>query len=96
VCQLEQAQVAVSATKQAQRHAPHLTGNCPVIARPQTVESSHEWWEHRFGKLARTTALVLNVSPVTVRGDWSSAKIWLYRELSGETDDGLGSLETAR
>ena len=41
-------------------------------------------------------AAVLKVSPVTVRRDWSSAKIWLYRELSGETDDGLGSLETGR
>lgn len=41
-------------------------------------------------------AAVLKVSPVTVRRDWNSAKIWLYRELSVETDDGLGSLETAR
>ena len=41
-------------------------------------------------------AAVLKVSPVTVRRDWNSAKIWLYRELSGETDDGLGSVETAR
>jgi len=42
------------------------------------------------------TAMVLKVSPVTVRRDWSSAQIWLYRELAGETDDGPGSLETAR
>jgi hypothetical protein len=35
-------------------------------------------------------------SPVTVRRDWSSAKIWLYRELAGEANDGLGSLEAAR
>jgi hypothetical protein len=28
-----------------------------------------------------------------VRRDWSSAKIWLYREPTGETGDGLGSLE---
>ena len=40
-------------------------------------------------------AAVLTVSPVTVRRDWNSAKIWLFRELTGETDDGLGSLETA-
>ena len=54
--------------------------------------------EMRFfaGLSVEETALVLKVSPVTVRRDWSSAKIWLYRELSGETDDGLGSLETAR
>jgi DNA-directed RNA polymerase specialized sigma24 family protein len=50
-----------------------------------------------FGGLSvEETAIVLKVSPVTVRRDWSSAKIWLYRELTGETDDGLGSLETAR
>jgi RNA polymerase sigma factor (TIGR02999 family) len=50
-----------------------------------------------FGGLSvEETAAVLKVSPVTVRRDWSTAKIWLYRELTGETDDGLGSLETAR
>jgi RNA polymerase sigma-70 factor, ECF subfamily len=54
--------------------------------------------EMRFfaGLSVEETALVLKVSPVTVRRDWSSAKIWLYRELTGETDDGLGSVETAR
>ena len=50
-----------------------------------------------FGGLSvEETATVLKVSPVTVRRDWSSATIWLYRELTGETDDGLGPLETAR
>ncbi|MEO7134206.1 MAG: sigma-70 family RNA polymerase sigma factor [Vicinamibacterales bacterium] len=54
--------------------------------------------EMRFfgGLTVDEIAAVLAVSPVTVRRDWSSAKIWLYRELSGETDDGLGSVETAR
>ena len=54
--------------------------------------------EMRFfgGLTVEETATVLKVSPVTVRRDWSSAKIWLYRELTGETDDELGSLETAR
>jgi RNA polymerase sigma factor (TIGR02999 family) len=54
--------------------------------------------EMRFfaGLSVEETAAVLKVSPVTVRRDWSSAKIWLYRELTGETDDGLGSVETAR
>jgi RNA polymerase sigma factor (TIGR02999 family) len=54
--------------------------------------------EMRFfaGLSVEETAVVLKVSPVTVRRDWSSAKIWLYRELTGEIDDGLGSLETAR
>ena len=36
-----------------------------------------------FGGLSvEETAEVLEVSPVTVRRDWSSAKIWLYRELT--------------
>jgi RNA polymerase sigma-70 factor (ECF subfamily) len=54
--------------------------------------------EMRFfgGLTVEETATVLKVSPVTVRRDWSSAKIWLYRELTGETDDELGRLETAR
>jgi hypothetical protein len=46
------------------------------------------------GRIGLTSSL--EASPVTVRRDWNNAKIWLYRELSGETDDGLGSLETAR
>jgi len=54
--------------------------------------------EMRFfaGLSVEETATVLDVSPVTVRRDWSSAKIWLYRELTGQKDDGPGSLETAR
>ena len=37
-----------------------------------------------FGGLSvDETARVLKVSPVTVRRDWSSAKVWLYRELAG-------------
>jgi RNA polymerase sigma-70 factor, ECF subfamily len=54
--------------------------------------------EMRFfaGLSVEETAMVLEVSPVTVRRDWSSARIWLYRELTGERDDGPGSLETTR
>lgn len=37
-----------------------------------------------FGGLSvEETAAVLNVSPVTVMRDWSTAKAWLYRELAG-------------
>ena len=40
-----------------------------------------------FGGLSvDETAAVLNVSPVTVMRDWSSAKAWLYRELTGTGD----------
>lgn len=50
-----------------------------------------------FGGLSvEETAEVLKVSPATVRRDWSIAKLWLYRELGGGTDDGLGNMEAAR
>lgn len=50
-----------------------------------------------FGGLSvEETAEVLKVSPATVRRDWSIAKLWLYRELGGGTDDGLGTMEAAR
>ncbi len=50
-----------------------------------------------FGGLSvEETAEVLKVSPVTVKRDWRAAKVWLYRELTGGTTDGLGSLETSR
>ncbi len=50
-----------------------------------------------FGGLSvEETAAVLKVSPVTVMRDWSTAKAWLYRELRGETDDGLRAVETSR
>ena len=41
-------------------------------------------------------AEVLGVSPVTVRRDWSTAKVWLYRELTGGTGHGPGTLEASR
>jgi RNA polymerase sigma factor (TIGR02999 family) len=50
-----------------------------------------------FGGLSiEETAEVLKVSPVTVRRDWSIAKVWLYRELTGRTGDGIRTLETTR
>jgi len=50
-----------------------------------------------FGGLSvEETAEVLNVSPVTVMRDWSTAKAWLYRELGGGTSDGFQSMETGR
>jgi RNA polymerase sigma factor (TIGR02999 family) len=50
-----------------------------------------------FGGLSvEETAEVLKVSPVTVMRDWSTAKAWLYRELSGGKDDGLRTMETSR
>ncbi len=50
-----------------------------------------------FGGLSvEEIAEVLKVSPATVRRDWSIAKVWLYRELGGGTDNGLGSVEATR
>ena len=50
-----------------------------------------------FGGLSvEETAEVLKVSPVTVRRDWSSAKIWLCRELTRHTGNGPGTLEATR
>jgi hypothetical protein len=39
---------------------------------------------------------VLDISLITVRRDWSAARIWLYRELTGGVDHGLGALEASR
>ena len=42
-----------------------------------------------FGGLSvEETAEVLKISPVTVMRDWSTAKAWLYRELTGGASDG--------
>jgi len=41
-----------------------------------------------FGGLSvEETAEVLKISPVTVMRDWSTAKAWLYRELTGGSND---------
>jgi RNA polymerase sigma factor (TIGR02999 family) len=50
-----------------------------------------------FGGLSvEETAEVLKVSSVTVMRDWSTAKAWLYRELTGGKNDGPRSMETSR
>jgi RNA polymerase sigma factor (TIGR02999 family) len=50
-----------------------------------------------FGGLSvEETAEVLQVSAATVMRDWSTAKAWLYRELTGGTDNGLRTVETGR
>ena len=50
-----------------------------------------------FGGLSvEETAEALAVSPATVRRDWIIAKLWLYRELSGGANDGLGTVGPAR
>jgi RNA polymerase sigma-70 factor (ECF subfamily) len=50
-----------------------------------------------FGGLSvEEIAEVLKVSPITVMRDWSTAKAWLYRELTGGTDDAFRSMDTNR
>jgi RNA polymerase sigma factor (TIGR02999 family) len=50
-----------------------------------------------FGGLSvEETADVLKVSTVTVMRDWSTAKAWLYRELSAKKSNALRSMETNR
>jgi RNA polymerase sigma-70 factor (ECF subfamily) len=54
--------------------------------------------EMRFfaGLSVDETAEVLKVSSVTVMRDWSTAKAWLYREMTGGKSDGSRPLETSR
>lgn len=50
-----------------------------------------------FGGLSvEETAEVLRVSPVTVRREWTSAKIWLYRALTDRSGDGRSAVARAR
>ena len=50
-----------------------------------------------FGGLSvEETAEVLKVSPVTVMRDWSTAKAWLYRAMTGGTDNALRQVEANR
>jgi RNA polymerase sigma factor (TIGR02999 family) len=46
-----------------------------------------------FGGLSvQETAVVLQVSPETVKRDWRFARVWLERELSGKESDAAGTL----
>ena len=50
-----------------------------------------------FGGLSiDETAAVLDISPMTVRRDWITAKIWLFRELMGQSVDGSSALGNPR
>jgi RNA polymerase sigma factor (TIGR02999 family) len=53
--------------------------------------------EMRFfsGLSIEETAEVLKVSTMTVKRDWRSARLWLYREMTAGTADGLATLETS-
>jgi len=48
-----------------------------------------------FGGLSvEETAEVLKISTVTVKRDWKTAKLWLYRQLTSGDADGFKTLET--
>jgi RNA polymerase sigma-70 factor (ECF subfamily) len=48
-----------------------------------------------FGGLSvEETAEVLKVSAITVKRDWRMARTWLYRNLTGASEDGPETLET--
>jgi RNA polymerase sigma factor (TIGR02999 family) len=50
-----------------------------------------------FGGLSvEEVANVLNVSPITVMRDWTTAKAWLYRELTNGESDGPRTMEASR
>lgn len=50
-----------------------------------------------FGGLSvKETAEALKVSPITVMRDWSTARAWLYREMSGGPSDGSRTMEAGR
>ncbi len=50
-----------------------------------------------FGGLSvDETAEVLKISAITVMRDWSTAKAWLFRALTGGTGDEFRTLETGR
>jgi ECF sigma factor len=48
------------------------------------------------GLSVEIVADVLRVSPITVMRDWTTAKAWLYRKLTGGVSDGPGTMETSR
>jgi RNA polymerase sigma-70 factor, ECF subfamily len=54
--------------------------------------------ELRFygGLSVEEIAEVLKVSSVTVMRDWSTAKAWLYREMTSGTSDGFRTMEASR
>jgi RNA polymerase sigma factor (TIGR02999 family) len=50
-----------------------------------------------FGGLSvEEVAEVLHVSQITVMRDWSTARAWLHRQISGKSEDGSEALETGR
>jgi RNA polymerase sigma factor (TIGR02999 family) len=50
-----------------------------------------------FGGLSvEEIAEVLKISPVTVMRDWSTARAWLYREMTSGPDDGCRTMEASR
>ena len=74
-----------------------VVGNPPILSvRIDPRKAKIVTLRYFAGLSVEETAEVLKVSPATVRREWSIAKLWLYRELGGGTDGGLGSVEATR
>ena len=72
--------------------APGASSQIQTIRRQKDDWMRNAVYQAAQGK----TAEALKVSAVTVMRDWSTARAWLYRELTGGTDDGCGTVETDR
>ena len=75
-----------------QQEPPAITSDVDVLALDEALsrlDAVEPRWSHlvelRFfgGLTVGETASVLEVSPATVKRDWSLARAWLYRELQG-------------
>ncbi len=78
-----------------QERPGHLLQTTALVneAYLRLIDSSRVQWEivelRFFGGLTvEETAAVLEVSPDTVMRDWQLAKVWLFRELSKDGEDG--------
>lgn len=61
-----------------------------MVALARVDERKSKVVEMRFfgGLSVEETAEVLKISAITVKRDWSTAKLWLYRELTDRVGDG--------
>ena len=93
-----------SPNAQAPKAAARKSRIAPTAARPRSPSAARE--ETKVARLTRerdeafqqqaATAEVLKVSAVTVMRDWSTAKAWLYREMTGGSRYGNEPMESGR
>jgi RNA polymerase sigma-70 factor (ECF subfamily) len=95
---VQHAPLEAAAVARGGREADLVALDCALNALARIDARKARVVEMRFfgGLSVEETAEVLKVSPVTVMRDWSTAKAWLYRALSGGAGDGFGTLEADR